>query len=163
MKSLFLLLFFLSSVVFAQSSNSIDTHMDNTDRRLTGINKLTPQEQQVLQEWINTHHTLKNPNAVTSTPITSTPTTSKTSYTGKGAVLSQNIAGGRYIILNDNSMWMINPEDTPTTGGWISAVMINVEGNPDSNWPYLLVNSVTDSKARARPVTTIPNIRSAQP
>lgn len=156
MKSLFLFLFSYNAIAIAQSSNSLDTHMDNTDRYRSGMNKLSPQEKKVLQEWIDTHHTLKD----ASTASDPNSPTQNGGYAGKGAVLSQNIAGGRYIELGDNSIWMINPEDIPTTAGWISPIDINVQPNPDSNWPYILVNSVTGSKARALTITNIPNIPS---
>jgi len=144
MKALFLSTLILSSI-YGGNVNSLDTHMDNSTRDKAGLNKLTPQEKQALQEWINTHHSLNSP----------TPT-AKT-YQGKGAVLSQNIAGGRYIELADDSLWEINPDDVPTASGWISPVTINVTSNPDSNWPYLLVNSATDSKLRAKSITALPS------
>lgn len=144
MKALFLFLFTLT-LAYGDNTNSLDTHMNDTMRRESGINKLTPKEQQKLQEWINSHHTLNS----------SSP--SAKAYQGKGATLSQNIAGGRYIELADDSLWQINPIDVPTSSGWISPVTINVSSNPDSSWPYLLTNTATGSKVTAQSIAALPS------
>ena len=145
MKALFLSTLILSSI-YGGNVNSLDTHMDNSTTDKAGLNKLTPQEKQALQEWINNNHTPNSPSQQV-----------KESASDLSAMLSQNIASGKYIELQNDTIWKIHPEDTATSSGWISPVIINVGANPDSNWPYILTNSVTNSKVRAQKISQIPS------
>jgi|GEM_PF-2678699 len=149
MKVLFFLVFSFSTIFAQNGANTINTHMTPTDQQNTGIEKLSPEEQKALQQWINDHHT---PNSPTEQHKENTADLS--------AVLSQNIANGKYIELVNDSVWKIHPDDTSTAASWISPIMINVSPNADSSWPYLLTNSVTSSKVRAQKISQLPSFSS---
>lgn len=164
MKVLFFLIACLAINFLAANSDSLNTHMNNSEKSATGVDKLTPAEKAALQQWINTHHSVKTP--ASSTPASSTQygTISNTPDPGSTSLspnpppitLSQNISGGRYIMLTDETIWEINPEDTPTSSAWITPVEMIISNNPDSNWPYILTNSATGSRVRAKQIDKLP-------
>jgi hypothetical protein len=112
--------------------------MSAEEMKETGISRLSPQEQMALEEWIEEHYDKK---------LT-------TQNNKQGPVLQENLKSGRYIRLSDNSLWEINPADTPITQGWITPVEIKVSANNDKNYPYLLTNTLTGSSVKAKKPTT---------
>jgi hypothetical protein len=64
--------------------------------------------------------------------------------------IEENLNNGRLIRLSDNSTWQIHPNDTALTQSWITPVEIEVEETEDREYPYLLKNTLTGSKVRAK-------------
>ena len=64
--------------------------------------------------------------------------------------IQENLNNGRFIRLSDDSLWEINPKDTPITQGWITPVEITVAPSDDANYPFRLTNSLTRSSVLAR-------------
>lgn len=147
----------LSLLNAANGSDSMNTHMNDQDQQNTGVHKLTPQEQKALQQWINTHHDLKNSNGSTNGNGTGSYLSDPKNLVDQAASVSQVMRAGAYVELTDNTLWEINPADRSITMSWISPVPIYVKPNQDQNYPYLLVNSVTSSKVRAKKVTSMGN------
>lgn len=133
--------------MYIADSASLDTHMNDSEKKDTGVEKLTPEEKSALQKWIDSNHSLNN--------MTPPPQSSDADI-----VISQNIASGGYIELSDSSLWKIHPDDTPISQGWISPVTILVQDSNDSTYPYFLVNSVTGSKIRAQRISSLPKMSS---
>ncbi len=124
----------------------IDTDMSRQDQKDTGIYKLTDKQKSSLQQWIDNNYTKRDaPLAAAQTPKKGQP------------VLQDNIGNGRYIRLSDLSAWEINPEDTPITQGWITPVEIHVSKSGDANYPFMLTNSLTESKVRAKKISSVPS------
>jgi hypothetical protein len=71
-------------------------------------------------------------------------------------VLQENLKNGHYIRLSDNSLWEINPSDTPITQGWITAVEIKVAPSQDTAYPFTLTNTLTGSSVKARKAQSLP-------
>lgn len=123
----------------------IDTDMSRQDQKETGIYKLTDKQKSALQQWIDNNYAKREePLAVAEKPKKGQP------------ILQDNISSGRYIRLSDSSSWEINPEDTPITQGWITPVEIQISKSGDANYPYVLTNSLTESKVRAKKISKIP-------
>ncbi|MDE3048098.1 MAG: hypothetical protein KGI83_07120, partial [Verrucomicrobiota bacterium] len=84
-------------------------------------------------------------------------------YTKKGVaqktsspILQDVLKGGKYIRLSDNSLWEIDPKDTPISGGWITPTEIKVGPSTDPEYPYSLTNHLTGSVVRARKIAAVP-------
>lgn len=113
---------------------AFDSGMSVEEMRQTGMVKLSAQEKIALETWINQRYS-KNLIAQNSK---------------KGPILQENLKNGSYIRLTDNSLWEIDPNDTPVTQGWITPVEIKVTASDDSNYPYNLTNTLTGSTVKAR-------------
>ncbi len=72
--------------------------------------------------------------------------------TKSNPILQENLNNGHLIRLSDNSLWEINPKDTPITQSWITPVEIIATPSQDPNYPYQLTNSLTKSTVLARRV-----------
>lgn len=139
-----MLMLFASFILLA--AQTIDTDMSRQEQKETGLYKLTDKQKSALQKWIDANYTKKEtPLAVAQAAAKSQP------------VLQDNLNSGRYIRLSDSSTWEINPDDTPITQGWITPVEILVSQSGDQNYPYFLTNSLTESKVRAKKVTSVPS------
>ncbi len=67
--------------------------------------------------------------------------------------LSENIYGGRYIILSDGSVWMIKDQDIVITSGWLSAQEIYITQSDDPKYPYFLSTERTWGQVHAKKVS----------
>lgn len=75
---------------------------------------------------------------------------------GSNPLIQESLNNGRYIRLSDNSLWEINPKDTPITQSWITPAEIIAAPSGDATYPYRLTNSLTGSSVLARRTTAIP-------
>ncbi len=121
---------FLIATVLA----AFDSGMSAEEMRQTGVAKLSAQEKMALETWIETRYSKK----LVAQNSKKTP------------VLEENLKNGSLIRLSDNSLWEINPTDTPITQGWITPVQIKVTSSDDSAYPYNLTNTLTGSTVKAR-------------
>ena len=120
-----------------------DANMSPQEMNQTGMSKLSAQEKQALQKWLDANYTKKSP-AVAQSPKSTTPT------------LQENLKNGTFIRLTDNTLWEIKPSDTPITQGWITPVEIKVAPSNDTVYPYTLTNTLTGSSVKARKAQSIP-------
>lgn len=71
---------------------------------------------------------------------------------GDGHWIKENVDGGRCILLEDNSLWKIDPFDRIDTKLWLSTSNVTVidssSGSP--GYDYLLINTDDDERAHAR-------------
>lgn len=131
-------------VAFAQSTDSLDSLMSESEMRRTGMHKLSTTERIELKNWIDRNYVIKS-----KSPLSR-------SYR-KLPTVSEIIQGGHYIKLDDDTMWQIYPADTATTQGWLTPVPIKVTFTGAKNYPYILTNTITNSEVKARKITYIPN------
>lgn len=117
---------------------SLFSQMTDQETKETGVSKLSAKEKKALQVWFNKKNTTQNNN------------------TKKNPSLSENLNGGHYIRLTDNSLWEINPPDVPITQGWITPVEITVGPSGDINYPFILTNTLTGSSVTARKAQALP-------
>ncbi|MEL7431511.1 MAG: hypothetical protein AAGI90_03155 [Chlamydiota bacterium] len=125
-----------------EPNQTLDTHMSTQEAEDTGVSRLSPEEKQALQKWINKNH-----------------------YVRPGAKrqdeappeVSEVIGNGAYVKLSDGSIWQIHPTDRLLTQSWISAAEITVEKSGASTYSYRLKNNLTGSVVRAERVPKIPD------
>jgi hypothetical protein len=111
-----------------------DSDMTTQEKQQTGISKLSSSEKGELQKWINDHYTKKK----------------KSKAKEPKSMLQENLNSGSSIRLEDGTLWVINPADTPITQGWITPVDILVTPTDDPEYPYKLTNSLTGSSVKAK-------------
>lgn len=75
----------------------------------------------------------------------------------KGTYISANIKGGKYLILNDNTVWEIAPEDHETSSSWLGPIELTIQNSQDKNYPVYLINLNNQTKVKAK-ATTLQNI-----
>ena len=73
-------------------------------------------------------------------------------YSGSGANhwVAKNIASGRFIALEDNSLWEIAPTDTIHALLWLPTGGVVVAASPWALYPYTLVNTLQGGAAQAK-------------
>ncbi len=71
--------------------------------------------------------------------------------TMKGTI-KEILDGGRIIVLNDDSRWVIAPGDIEYTGGWLgpAPVFIVMDGGEQDDYPYTITNTWTNKSVHAR-------------
>ncbi len=118
---------------------AFDAQMTDEEKEKTGIARLSFEERIALQDWIEER------------------SSKKIVAQGKktGPVLQEVLKNGRYVRLSDNSLWEIDPNDTPITQSWITAVEVKVNLNTNSEYPYNLTNTLTGSIVKARKAQSI--------
>jgi hypothetical protein len=63
-----------------------------------------------------------------------------------------NMSGGGRLMLNDGSLWEVDPNDRPISSLWLSPAPLEVISNESSTYPYFLVDTRTQMKVKARPI-----------
>lgn len=109
-----------------------DSGMSAEEMKQTGVGKLNSQEKEALQTWIDKNYSKKTPAKQPKT------------------ILQENLKNGSFIRLSDDSLWEIDPVDTPITQGWITPVEVKVAPSNNQAYPYILTNTLTGSTVKAR-------------
>ena len=126
------------------AAQSFDYNMSSQEQKTTGIAKLNEPEKKSLQEWISKNYDRRKELA-------------KSDAAGHPSI-QESINNGKYIRLTDNSLWEIQPKDTPITQSWITPVEILITESDNPNYPFKLTNSLTGSSVSARQVASVPAI-----
>ena len=119
------------------TAQTLDFDMTKQEQKKTGIIKLRDTEKKALQNWIDNNYEHRKEPIVKADPI-------------QHPTLQETINNGRFIRLTDNSLWEINPKDTPITQSWVTPVEILVSQSGDPDYPFKLTNSLTGSSVLAR-------------
>ena len=64
--------------------------------------------------------------------------------------ISEVIANGTFILLSDNSIWKIRPEDRIIAAEWIFPAEIVLEDSTNRKYPYKLNNKITQDSVLAK-------------
>ena len=56
---------------------------------------------------------------------------------------------GRIVLLDDDSVWEIQPSDRPVAARWLRISTITVKPTQKKDYPYLLTNTTEGETARA--------------
>lgn len=115
----------------------LDLEMDSGERKKTGVCKLSDKEKASLHRWIDAHYKKRD------VPLQQDPS-------DKHGQIEANLFNGRQIRLSDKTSWNIHPSDTPISQGWITPVDIIVSSSNDTEYPYILTNSLTGSSILAQ-------------
>ena len=76
--------------------------------------------------------------------------------TGGGHWVKENIDNGEFILLEDGSLWQVDPFDKIDVSLWLSLSEITVVESSGGSvgYDYLLINTDDDEKAHAKYVET---------
>lgn len=124
----------------------LDVDMDAVEKKRTGVSKLSDKEKSELQAWIDNLYVKR-----------AEPVANKVAPKEQKATLQDNLNGGTYIRLSDNSLWNIRMSDTPISQSWITPVDIIVTQSGDPSYPYKLTNTATGSSIFARKAAKAPD------
>jgi hypothetical protein len=119
--------------------------MDREQMHKTGIDTLNHKQKAALEAWLNDNFVLKNP----------------TSEPAAEVLLSQNLEGGRKLMLTDGNTYEVNPVDLNKSALWITPFTIRITSSNDPAYPILLTNELTTTSVRARLSTPAPKPTSA--
>lgn len=132
------------SILFAYASlAAVFEGVSAEELNRIGISKLSDGEKTALESWINRHYSKK---------IAAHNSSKKLPF------LQENLKGGHYIRLSDDSLWEIDPADTPISQGWITPVDIKVTAVNDPDFPFTLTNTLTSSTVKARKAIAVPSL-----
>lgn len=122
-------------LLFADNSTSsdLDQYIPRPTQRKYGLNLLSLEKRNQIAEWLKAEN-VKPPTTMTS-------------------LLSLNIDNGRYVQLDDGSVWEIAPSMLTTSQGWLSSVQIEVSQTGKDAYPYRLYNTATKDFVYAKRVT----------
>ncbi|MBO8131939.1 MAG: hypothetical protein H0Z29_10590 [Candidatus Marinimicrobia bacterium] len=133
------------SIAFAKNKHILrfDKLMTPEEQKRMGITKLTKSERELLEQWL-TNWTL---NVLVKATVRSGQT-----YDGVGGShwVSKKIDGGRFIKLEDGSLWEISPIDRINTRLWLVTEEITVIESGNPLYPYMLINSDSEDTAEAK-------------
>ncbi|MBS0628239.1 MAG: hypothetical protein JSS09_08520 [Verrucomicrobia bacterium] len=62
-----------------------------------------------------------------------------------------NMNGGQRLLLNDDSLWDIDPEDIEISRLWLSPFPMKISNSRSSLYPYFITNIQSQKKVKARP------------
>ncbi|MFX0136316.1 MAG: hypothetical protein ACFFDN_21930 [Candidatus Hodarchaeota archaeon] len=156
----FLILMFVSYIVLAQQQKeqkiSIDKIIPKNEQQKMGIHKLNDKEKEALTNHIlNLTMTAyekgkKESNVTYLQP--NVPIGKIYSDVGEGHWIRENIDNGTYIILEDGSLWEIDPLERIDASLWlpISNIIVIESSNGSPGFDYLLINSDDGEKAHAK-------------
>ncbi|MCI5052586.1 MAG: hypothetical protein MRY21_05560 [Simkaniaceae bacterium] len=120
-------------------SATLNQSMSIQEQKDTGVDQLNKQQRQNLETFLQNYH-LK----------AQRKTTSKKTVKVSQSTLSLNIDEGAFIQLEDGTVWEIDPTYRDIAAGWLLPVLIVVEENPGSSYPYKLYNTKTKHTIEAK-------------
>jgi hypothetical protein len=77
---------------------------------------------------------------------------SKIHFGEKTGTILENLDDGKILVLDDGSKWVVSPEDTQFSGGWLgpAPVVIRKDRAPTENFNYSMTNKWTEKTVRVR-------------
>jgi hypothetical protein len=110
--------------------------MTDDEQKRTGITKLSDQQKQELETWLNQKFILK----------TAEPQPAE-------ITLAENIRGGTQLKFSDGSTYEVSPQDRSRAQFWITPFIIKIEDSGDPNYPVTITNTVTNVSVRAKKIS----------
>lgn len=132
----------------------INQFMTNEQQQKTGVQKLSKEERKELETW------LQNYSLQSKSPNDSEAEKNFESFISQ---LSINAKGGAFLILNNNSVWEVDPEDYILSSGWISPVKIRVMLDLGNPYPFKLLNMQSNQSVNAKKATWSSIPKDAEP
>ncbi len=73
-------------------------------------------------------------------------------YSQTRVTIKEILSGGRIVVLDDNSRWIVKPSDYIFSGGWLSPayVRIKLDGLSTDEYPYTMRNLSTKQTIRVQ-------------
>jgi len=103
--------------------------MTREEQKKTGVYYLNARQKQALEAWLNENFDRKSDKEKASVLPE-----------GKHLYLSQNIDNGRILRLDDDSEYLVAPEDVEQSSFWITPFPLRIEESDDPEYPQRIVN-----------------------
>jgi hypothetical protein len=136
-----ILLCLLSSSVFAKAIILSDV-MSREDQHETGVDTLNAKQKLALQTWLDKNFVLKS----------DMEKEEEEKKVPASLYLSQSIDNGTKLILSDDSMYLVSPEDVTYTSFWITPFPLRLEDSGDPEYPVRIVNINNGKSVKARQI-----------
>lgn len=122
-----------AAIVAIVGALHLDDVMSADDQKKTGVSTLNVDQKKALETWVDQQCAS---NTEQSKPLT----------------IAENLNSGTQLRLSDGSLYEIAPEDRDLASVWITPFEVKVIPSGDPNYPYKIVNTVTNSSVKAKPV-----------
>lgn len=136
-----ILLCLLSSSAFAKAI-ILGEVMTREEQHETGVDTLNAKQKQALQAWLDKNFVLKS-DMEKEENEKEVPT---------ALYLSQSIDNGTKLILSDDSMYLVSPEDVVYTSFWITPFPLRLEESDDPEYPVRIININNGKSIKARQI-----------
>jgi len=159
MKTLFvaiLIVLTVSVVCLAQTGKqlvSFDQLFPKSQQRYMGLHKLSDSEREALRAHVEALLVRVAPSSKSSrSATTKTPGGGTYAGVGGGHWVRKNVDSGTYMILEDGSLWKIDPLDKIDAMLWlpISKITVATSSSGSPGYDYLLINTDDGEKAHAK-------------
>lgn len=131
------LVLFVPFILFANGPKipSINDIMSIEDQKATGVIRLTQEQKKALAQWLvkNGYYEYvaeENFNNVTK--------------------ISINIDNGAKLILSDNTVWEVAPDDQVLASSWLSAIPVKLSPSSSNEYPFFLTNLNTNTSIKVK-------------
>jgi len=132
--------FFLLSFSLQADIIILSEVMSKEVQKKTGVYDLNAKQKAALQEWLNEKFVLKSSVGSEQKP------------SNKPLYLSQNLDNGKMLKLNDDSEYLIAPEDVSFSALWITPFPIQIEPSENPDYPLKLINSNNGQWVKAKQI-----------
>jgi len=118
----------------------LDDAMSPEEQKKTGVAELSYPQKLALEQWLNENFVAKAPaeeKKIDTNPL----------------YLSQNIDNGKSLMLTDDSVWEVKPEDRSISESWLTPFPLTIVDNTDSdnaNYPKKIFNGNTNASVKVR-------------
>jgi hypothetical protein len=125
---------------------SLDAVMSKADQDRTGVSKLSPKERAALEQWLTDFAITM----ATKTAADASPEPKAAGYAGFGQKhwVKSNAGGGKFIQLEDGSLWEVSPIDKINTMLWLPLDDVVVVESKNPLYPYKLVGERDAAEAK---------------
>lgn len=147
----------VAAMCFAQTGKklvSFEQLFPRTQQRQMGLHKLTATEKEALRTHVEALllQMSSSPKPKQKTVGTAKSRASVYAGTGGGHWVKKNIDSGTYMLLEDRSLWQIDPYDKLDAMLWlpISDITVTESSSGSPGYDYLLINTDDGKKAHAK-------------
>ena len=117
---------------------SINDIMSLEDQKTTGVIRLTQEQKKALAEWFVKHGYYEMQAKVNYNHV---------------LTVSINIGSGEKIVLSDNSVWEVAPEDQELASSWLGSNTVEITPSDNKVFPFLMTNVRTRDAIKVKKST----------
>ncbi len=136
MRTLFVLFCAFTSILHAEAK--LDDYMPVDIQKYSGVYSLSDDQKQYLADWLAEHM--------------GDGKKTRNEHHAKELFLSENVEGGKFLRLSDNSLWEVDPIDLSRSKIWLFPFPVRLRKNGRQDFPYTVTNMNTGSKVDVRRV-----------
>jgi len=114
---------------------SINDIMSLEDQKATGVIRLTQEQKRALAEWFVKHGYYQMQASV--------------NYNNTLTVFL-NIGSGQKIMLSDNTVWEVSPDDQTLASSWLGSNPVQLTDSSNQAFPYLMTNLRTQQSIKVK-------------